>query len=411
MSVWKTSRSEIITSQVCDRKGWYARFLGGTGIQRIGKALPLVTGGAQHEGMAVLVTTWDIEKAVFRSQLVLSEAFADKGISAEDDAATEYSMEEQGALVEGLLRGWNIYQGPNFRASFDLIEVEQEGEVELAPGIVLQFRPDRVVREKQTGDVYVISTKTTSMFGKMSLDSASVDMQSMSEVYGVEKKLGIRVEGVIYEWLVKGKRQKDEYLGAYRQNSPLIYGWKRSGATPEDDEWAHQYQWQTEEVNEKTGKNVTTKLGKGFRKVAIWKEYPGGVKAWIDDLAAQRIAPRHINALDAIFPQSLPVSRRADEIESWRRQTVASEGRTQQYVQLMENIERNIAEHGEEPFEREAMLDELFPQHAHSCLSYNSRCSYWDICWNPAVKADPLASGLYQIAVPNHPKGAADDEE
>ena len=398
MTAWRTDRSSIITRQVCPRKEWYARFEGGIGIQRLSKSLPLVTGGSLHEGHALLITDWNIEQSVLKSKLVIANAFEAKGITAEDDAATEYSMEEQGALVEALLRGWNLYSGEHFRNSFDVIQVETEGEAELAPGIVLQFRPDAVLREKQTGDYYVLSTKTTSMFGKMSLDSAGVDMQSMSEVYGVEKTLGIKVEGVIYGWFVKGCRAKDEYIGAYRQDSPLIYGWMRKGATEEDTEWAFKYGWATEEVNEKTGKQVQTKLGKGFRKVAIWKEYPGGVKQWINDLAAQRIAPRHINALEAAFPQSLPVSRRVDEIESWRRQVVAQEEGTKLCVEAVGMMDK------------EEGLDRYFPQHTHSCFMYQSKCQFFDICWNPAVKSDPMGSGLFKIREPNHPvKESSDD--
>jgi hypothetical protein len=225
-----------------------------------------------------------------------------------------------------------------------------------------------------------------------------VDMQSMSEVYGVEHTLGIKVEGVIYGWFVKGKRKKDEYLGAYRQDSPLIYGWLRKGQTPEDDEWAWRYGWDTEEINPKTGRAVGTKLGKGFRLVPIWQEYPGGVQAWVDDLAAQRVAPRHIPALESIFPQSMPVSRRADEIESWRRQTVQQENRTR--VSL--DYAGTVADADD--------LDDHFPQSTHSCYSFARPCDFYRACWTPAVKADPLGSGLYTIRTMNHPQEANDDE-
>ena len=426
MGVWKTSRSEIITAQVCPRKSWYSRFFGGTGIQRKRTSLPLAFGSAFHAGAEKLLAG-DVEGAVASAHLYLDLVFSNKAIEIEDDGVA-YAIGEQKAIVEGLIRGWWTHEGERFLRDFEVVEVEQEGEAELAPNMVLQFRPDALVRERLSGDLYIVSWKTASTFGPWTMNQCQTDMQSMSEVWGVEtnrydycaycradmypderlcRKCGkdspsIRIEGVLYLFAVKGQRKKDEYVGAYRQNSPLAYGWMRRGATEEDTEWAWRYGWDTEEINPKTGKAVGTKLGKGFRLVPIWSEYPGGVKAWIEDLATQRIAPRHLNALDGAFPQSLPVSRRADEIESWRRQVVAQETRTREAVEEVGVFIGTKADN-----ER---IDELFPQHTHSCFRFNSKCEFFEACWNPAVKADPLASGLYQISIPNHSKGDDDDE-
>ena len=173
----------------------------------------------------------------------------------------------------------------------------------------------------------------------------------------------------------------------------------RKGPTSDEDEWAWQYGWATEELNEKTGKMVQTKLGKGFRKVLVADAYPGGVKTWIAALAAQEITPRHISALEAIFPESLPVSRRADEIESWKRQVVSQEGRVKQRVLAVEQAHGDVE-----------VLDREFPQHTQRCFDYMSKCSFFDICFNPAVKADPLGSGLYTIRSANHPERGGSDE-
>lgn len=289
--------------------------------------------------------------------------------------------------------------------------------------MVLLFRPDALVRERLTGDLFLVSWKTASTFGQYTINQCMTDMQSMSEVWGVQNgksNLDVRgvsdvdgsisgsghpsaIEGVLYLFCVKGQRKFDEYLGFKVQNTPLAYGWVRKGPTPEDDEWAWQYGWATEEMNPKTGKPISTKLGKGFRKLSIWDNYEGGVKQWIDDLHHQRIEPRHINALDAIFPQMMLVSRRADEIESWKRQTVASETRIQQALSaspgLVEDVQPDIE-----------TLDAEFPQHTANCYAYMSKCQFWEACFTPAVKADPLASGLYQIRVPNHPSEKGDAE-
>src|SRR3984885_2768583 len=312
----QVDRSRILDAQSCPRKRWWAYHYGGKGIQRLSKSLPLVLGGTFHDGMATLMEGKGIDAAVLRAQLELSNAFEEKGIVVEGDA--QLAMFEQGALVEGMLRAWEIHEGESFRDAFEVIEVEQEGIASLAEGMELLYRPDAVVRERSSGDVYVLSLKTCSSYSQMTFNQASTDMQSMSEVYGVQQKLGLKVEGVLYRHIVKGRRSLDDYTGQYRQDSHLIYGWTRGNG--DDQEWAFKYRWPKED-----GGKGYTRLPKGFRKVSIWDNYPGGVKAWIEALAAREIIPRSVHPFDSIFPQSLPISRREDEIQDWLEMTVAQE--------------------------------------------------------------------------------------
>lgn len=394
---FQVDRSRVLDFQSCPRKRYWGFHYIGTGIQRLSKSIPLVVGGSLHEGLAFLVSGKGIEPAVTRSQLELSLAFESKGIEIEDMKQADYAIQEQAALVEGMLRAWELHEGARFRESFEIIECEAEGRVDLGNDIELMYRPDAVLRDKVGGDVYVLSWKSCSSYSQMTFAQASVDMQSMSECYGVQEKLGLAVEGVLYKYIVKGRRALDEYSGQYRQDSPLIYGWVRKGVIEDEDEWAFKYKWQTEEMNPKTGKPVSTQLGKGFRKVSVWDNYPGGVKAWIDALAAREITPRHIDPFEVIFPESLPVSRRADEIESWRRQVVSQESRVKQRALAVEL----------EPTEE--VLDREFPQHTANCYAYMSPCQYHSICFTPSIKADPLTSGLYKIRTANHPERNGDE--
>jgi hypothetical protein len=98
----------------------------------------------------------------------------------------------------------------------------------------------------------------------------------------------------------------------------------------------------------------------------------------------------------------MPVSRRADEIESWRTQIIGQERRVE------ENVVQMMA--GATMLDERSMLDTYFPQHTARCLDYMSRCSMWDACFVPAVAADPLGSGLYQIRIANHPEKRDSDE-
>jgi hypothetical protein len=355
-----------------------------------------------------------LEIAVMKGNNFLRNQFESHSISFDNETpddiqkAMEYGQEEQMALAEGLLRGWYAYEGESFLNTFEVVEVEKEGRALLSGSVqglcpncrdnscyrhdndlVLMFRPDAVVREKSTGDHYIISWKTASTFSSRNLKQAKVDMQSMSEVFGVVQARGISVEGVLYKIAVKGQRRKDNWTGLYMQSSHLIYAWKKLGNGGGDEaEWSWAYEFEKEDGS------GSSRLGKGWKKVAVWRDYPGGVKQWISDLSTNQVFPRHIDALQVVFPQSLPVERRKDEVESWVRQTVGQERRI---ANSLEIIDSKIG------YARE--LDELFPQHTHSCHSF-SGCSFIPICWEGA----PAEVGeLYQIRLSNHPEKG--DEE
>jgi hypothetical protein len=399
----QVDRSRILDAQSCPRKRWWAYHFGGKGIQRLSKSLPLVLGGTFHDGMATLMEGKEIDAAVLRAQLELSNAFEEKGIVVEGDA--QLAMFEQGALVEGMLRAWEIHEGESFRNAFEVIEVEQEGVAELAEGMELLYRPDAVVRERSSGDVYVLSLKTCSSYSQITFNQAQTDMQSMSEVFGVQQKLGLKVEGVLYRHIVKGRRALDDYSGQYRQDSHLIYGWVRGNG--EDQEWAWKYRYPREEelIGTVDGKQYTQRyqqLPKGFRKVSVWDNYEGGVKAWIEALAAREIIPRTVHPFDSIFPQSLPISRREDEIESWKRQIVAQETNIAGLLRAIEYKNGEMDDDGE-------LLDQCFPQHTARCFDWSSKCQFWDACFTPSVTSDPLGSGLYKIREANHSTEASDE--
>jgi hypothetical protein len=415
-SNWEVDRSRVLDFQSCPRRRYFGFHFNGTGIQRKSKSLPLVFGGAFHEGVEILLQAFawiaqgdTIELAVGRAKQFIDQSFLSLGVDlGEGEKTSLYALAEQKAIAEGLLRGWWAYEGERFLTDFEVLEVEQEGRAEMGDGITLLFRPDAVVRERATGDVYVISWKTESSHGQWSMNRAGSDMQSMSEVWGVQNEGRHRfvrdggaygnsvdagspnsgadsVEGVLYKFAVKGSRRMDDFLGFKVQDTPLAYGWRRFVDGVE--EWAWKYRWPSEEEGRKM-----EQLPKGFQKVPIWEKFPGGVKAWVEGLASQTIRPYHLNALEGVFPQSLPVSRRGDEIESWRRQIVGQEGRVRQRARAVE-LDRT-----------EEVLDREFPQHTARCFDYNSRCGFYDACFTPAVHADPLGSGLYQIRVSNHPE-------
>lgn len=415
-------RSRIIAFQTCPRMRWLSYHACGKGLQRKTKNLALNFGSAFHEGVGALLMGRGIEDAILTAFLFLSQALnGATSFDGEDPPDAVYSREEQHALVEALLRGWNAYEGESFLRDFEVIEVEREGRAVLDAGgachayncgtsiglkcdcqsihdneLVLMFRPDALVRERTSGDLYVISWKTRAKHDKRSYAQDRTDMQSISEVWGIMNSghYGpIAIEGTLYKYACKGSRRKDTWDGLWKQDSHLIYGWHKLGSTPEEDDWSWRYAWTSEDINPKTGKFIERKLGPGWKKVPVWRDYPGGVKQWIDDLASRSVFPRHLDALSEVFPASMPVERRADEVERWKRQVIYQECFVAEALPL-------VAETGP------GALDELFPQYTHSCHSY-SGCPFIPICHEGAA-AEP--GELYQIRVANHPEGDDDGE-
>lgn len=433
----EVDRSRIIAYQRCPRERYLAYHHLGKGLQRKAKSLPLQVGSAFHEGAECLLEG-DIETACYRAIKYLADAFKGKGVGFDGEEATDqslvYSAQEQVALAEALIRAWGLEKLTEFLQTFEVIEVEKEGRANLTNNrnhrenlidsglhqesfagldddLVLMFRPDALVRERLSGDLYVVSWKTASMYGKRTLQQCRTDMQNMSEVWGWQEQhlqefyekykdglpafVPARVEGVLYLFCVKGKRQLDDWDNQWKQNSHLIYGWKKLKPIDEfDDGWSWTFKYPKED-----GSGGST-LGKGWKKVPIWSEYPGGVKQWITDLHERKVFPRHIDPFESVFPQSLPVERRADEVESWKRQVVAQEIEIPQLLKEVE-MAREIS-----PESQKEVLDECFPQYSHSCHSY-SGCSMIDICWN-GVAAEP--GELYQIRSANHPETGDEDE-
>jgi hypothetical protein len=444
-------RSRVLSFQACPRRRYLEYHHLGTGIQRKAKSLPLVFGSAFHEGSEQMLKG-DIEGAVLRSQLFLSNVFEERGVSFDREeprdvnVAWQFGMEEQGAMAEALLRGFWAYEGEALLRDFEILEVEREGRALLKEGVkytlihsepatetqkameieavdyyqqtgsgpelVLMFRPDALIRERSTGDLYVISWKTCSTFGVKTTREAMVDMQSCSEVWGREQGDAVeaanaeqwgkrmKIEGVLYKFVCKGQRRKDNWDGLYKQSTHLIYGWRKLGRAADETDWSWSYEFPNEE-----DPNKMSRLGKGWQKVPIWREYPGGVKAWIGALAANEIFPRHTSALEAAFPGALPISRRPDEIERWKRQII------QQELTVAAKVEAvHIAMQTGDQLCIDSTLDANFPQHTRSCEEY-SGCSMHDVCWVPTIGADPIGSGLYQIRTStNHPEHGGDNE-
>ena len=388
MTTFYTRRSAIVSAQRCPRTRYWEYLAlpvecgcGGqpdcstcygtgvrAGIMRDRVNVPLLVGSAVHAGLARLLEGDSVDTAVALARRGYDLELAASGLELADSEEAGYVADEQRALTEALVRLAAYGPVPRLLERYEVVWTERDFEQELAPGVVLRGKPDALLREKDTGDLYILSWKTKGGSGMddRALEDGQHDDQGLSETWLVESESGEDTAGVIMIWLLKGERRETpKGSGRYTQSSPLIRGYRKFGDDGQP-EYAHSYYWAD-------GSGSRHGLGKGWSKFDAWME-PGGVKEWINLLATGHVQPDAGNPLADQFVMSAPYYRQPEDILDWVDQTIEQE-----------SAARYIAELCDSP--------NPWHQHRHSC-SYPSRCSFYKICWGePHVRVDPLANG------------------
>jgi hypothetical protein len=130
------------------------------------------------------------------------------------------------------------------------------------------------------------------------------------------------------------------------------------------------------------------KLGKGWDKFAVWKDYPSGIQGWIDDIVEGLIQPDEPNPIldHIIVPE--PYYRDDSEV------TEAIDASRYQEAMVLDDSKNKLIP-----------ITTLFPKNRKSC-NYPTTCEYKDYCFRPSITANPIASGLYRYRVSHHKKEA-----
>ena len=392
-----TNRSQIVEAQRCPRKRWWSQFslpapcqcgrkpscphcLGTgtvTGIEPLRQRAPLLLGRAVHRALDYLLQNGlgGLEEAVSLAHAMYEAELEGRGLDLKVSEEQAYVASEQMALGEALVRLAALRVVPRLLDRYHVVWTERALEAPLAEGVTLWGRVDALLREKSTGDLYLLSWKTK---GGASLDEratedAQHDDQGLSETWLVEEwlegqrgDLPTQTSGVIMVWLLKGdRREQPKGSGQWQQSSPLIRAYRRFNDAGEA-EWAHSWYW------EHNGSRHT--LGKGWERLDAWT-MEGGVKGWIDRLATGTVQPLAPSPLDTQFVVSSPYYRQPHDINDWVSQATGQEA------------EAGLLASSGHPMW-------FFKQHRHSC-SYPSRCEFYDLCWSaPHKREDPLGNGF-----------------
>ena len=379
-----------------------------------------------------------------------------------------YLYAEQSSLVEAMIRAYARRRLRPLLEQFTVLEVEREGEwllsqwsdvggghecdVTCPPDhadrrheIVFMSRPDALLLEKSSSQLYLQSFKTTSGWDVRRARDAEHDMQGLSEGVEVERRLAAwwdiaqgnsvfpadvslpmtqylsslpappRILGIRYEYLLKGERWRDKDLAARfgfdarAQRSPLVRGYLNAGMAAGDEQWNVGWDYLKD-----GGTGETSKLNyRAWKSAPVWESM--SIAQWVTMLdesamavsgdtggelgyksAAQATGYLAQHPLDEVFLAPIVIYRNDDDLRDMVEQMEAAERRTAEGVAVV----TAASDEGE----RRSLLNRHFPQTRRAC-SWPTECPYVKICYGGEdIRRAPLDSGLYRVRVPNHPQ-------
>ncbi len=361
-----TDRSRILAFQRCPRQRYLAYHYDGTGIQRKGLSVPLVTGSMVHKGLELLLTGHTLSEALTivlndYDSTVQSRGFNLDNLNKGGDMMRQIShtYQEQRALVEGLIRVFDVYGKPLLLREYDVISVEGEINVPLAQGLTFMSRPDGVLRNKETGQIFSLSFKTASQFSRETHLAGQVDMQGKSESWAVQQQFPDEfIGGVQMFYLLKGRR-KEEANGLYVQASGLVRPW----FSEKNQSYAHTYYFK----NPQTGSN--SNIGTTYKPFNVWERSFGsfgqGVAGWVEMMRHGRVQPALGNPFKAFIEMPQPYYRNQAEIDEWMESVQAQEA---DVIDRLSVVEKNPN-----------ALIPLFPKHTDRCNDYGG-CTFYGVC-------------------------------
>jgi hypothetical protein len=274
--------------------------------------------------------------------------------------------------VEALVLGWIRTTYPWFNDNFDLVATEQEMTLALPhPEFSINWmaRPDLVARNRKTGALTVHDFKTTSSWQDRYLTEWGDSLQLMMNAHCTAQHYGEPVPHYYVHFLVKGSADYP---------TPLTHAWLRPASPPLDAE-----DWQIKKPYKRTGLP--------YERVLISKHRP--LSAWVDSLPPDIISK--------YFIVGGPFLVNPYKIRLFTDGLIANEWWWQE--SLGSYLSTCVTETGKDwdldnPDTR-SVLNRFFPR-TFNCYTYNSRCSFYDVCLKPETKWQDR----YELRTPHHPQ-------
>lgn len=334
------SKSRIEQRHTCEQLRYWQYDHDGRGLVPE-QGSPEMTFGVRLHDMLADVLMGDSFEAVFNKHKPL---FNEDLLKA-NLPFTTFSFNEQWALLEGLTAGWARVRLPSLLTQYEPIVIEEDMEFVLAeetsPGaddaVILRFRPDFILRNKDTHALRIDDFKSLKMWSYDWEKAFTQSLQTSLYIHAVTAfGKGAPVEGMVYHGLSKGWLKKDTaksspWYGQTIQFSPLCYGW----------------------MNQATKTLIPDYQpgAKGFIRAARWETVP--TLEWLDKLGEKQ--------LRELFPTAGPFNPPTEVIDE---------------------VVRNVV-HFERQWTRRVQAKDRFEKNTSACFKYgNARpCAFYNLCW------------------------------
>jgi len=375
--VLKVDRSRIVARQECPRLRYLAYHFGHTGLEPRTARMPLVAGIHYHQALAEICSGRHVELAVASAIVKFQAEVIERGLATVSEEDLQFVLDEQTALLEGMVRGWHHVRYPRLLDEYDIFDVEREFEFEPEPGFVLMQRFDFVVRHRTTRRLRIGDFKGLAFVGDDWSKKQQHDAQWKLTLEGAEAHYGEPVDGVIVEGLIKGYRRKETakaspWFGRKLQQSPYCYGY-------------------TDGTDFQAG--YTSR--KGWYKTPVWEVMTP--KEWFDRVLTDPNGDFNLADQFVVEPDICPPRH---ERRRWLRQAIHQE---LLWAETCEQLKRAQLDMDEDAFSD--LLDLLAPQHDNRCVKFgwDNRCPFLEsVCFNEGALADPVGTGEFVPRVPHH---------
>lgn len=327
-------------------------------MERTEPRLPQLNGSFVHNALELILTGHDVEDA-------LSYARGSYLLSADDSS---FRTKEQLFLLECLVRAWVKVRLPLILDEYEVVSVEEELQWSLDCQIIDMVRCDVILRRKVDGLIFILEFKTVGSAHEEWAKQWEHNTQVLANTKAIQELKGEPVGGMLIEGLIKGQLKRETaksspYHGQEIQQSTLCYAYQ------DPDTGELRRGWKA-----------------GWKKVPLWEKVTP--EWWISTHTTEE--------LDAMFRPVDPIKPRPQDLERWKRQTIYQERKVAADLRLMNLVEMD-------PEARQRALDQLFPMNDSNCFRYFGHpCPMEPLCFNGAVEADPVGSGLYRYRTPHH---------
>lgn len=362
------------------------------GIQRREAALALLDGTEIHDAFARLLAFHaglpqgePLEAVVARLNTQLREQVLAKGVHGTDPKDAEQLIREQGALLEGLLRGYARIWIPHILEEFEVLMIERPLEWNLAPGLVQKLRFDAVLRRRLDGQLVILDYKTFAYVSDTWARKLERSRQTALYILAAQELFNEPVE-MMYLGMAKGQMKKETafsspFNGQKIQLSPLTYAYALKGT----DGTVYQ-------------SGYTSK--KGYKKVRTYDAMT--VAEWVEHLFEYEES-----TIRELFAYVTPFSPTQKEMNRVRALVVREELEYVKNIRLYHDMRNEAIDKGDDDLleKAERFLDLIAaPLRENSCNAYGAdyQCAFYSICFNEGAMDNILEDGAFVPRVPHH---------